>query len=596
MDKKNTTIGVLLIVAAVVSMYFSARLAPQPAPRPAVETAPTTSPVAQNAAPVAGPASSPQDAALAAPAAQPAAPAEFATLQNDFVAVRFTTAGGAIDTVELKKHDAVLGKPENYILNQLHAAPALSFVDFPGADKDARYELVSQSAREIVYRAKVGDQLEVTRRYTLLGDGKGDPYQLRHETVFRNLGDKPLTLPRGAVNIGTAAPINAEDYGLYLNVGYYNGDSFEHFERSKLEGGGFLSTFGFGSKVDLPFLDSPGTVQWASVKNQFFTSILTLDQPGTGIRTERVKVYPLAPVTDHRAYGVTGTTYFDLKPLAAGATSTWSATYYAGPKEYRRLADTDNFKHNEDLAMQFGFFGFFSKLLLTIMTWVHTTMGGEKFAWGWGWAIVITTLILKIVFVPFTLAASRTSKRMAKLAPMMTELREKYKDDPRKAQEGMLKLYQEYKVNPLGGCIPILITIPFFIGFFSMLQSASELRFAAFLWAPDLSAPDTILRVWGLPLNIMPLLMGATMIIQMRLTPTPTTDPVQQTMFKIMPWMFTLFCYNFSCALALYSTINGLFTIGQQVVINRMPEPELEKRELKPKAAGGMKNVTPKKK
>ncbi len=594
MDKKNTTIGVVLIVAAVVSMYFSARLAPQPAPRPAVETAPTTSPVAQNAAPVAGPASSPQDAALAAPAAKPAAPAEFATLQNDFIAVRFTTAGGAIDTVELKKHDAVLGQPENYLLNALHAAPALSFVDFPGADKDARYELVSQSAREIVYRAKVGDQLEVTRRYTLLGDGKGDPYQVRHETIFRNLGDKPLTLPRGAVNIGTAAPINAEDYGLYLNVGYYNGEDFEHFERSKLEGGGFLSTFGFGSKVDLPFLDSPGTVQWASVKNQFFTSILTLDQPGTGIRTERVKVYPLAPVTDHRAYGVTGTTYFDLKPLAAGATSTWSATYYAGPKEYRRLADTDNFKHNEDLAMQFGFFGFFSKLLLTIMTWVHTTMGGEKFAWGWGWAIVITTLILKIVFVPFTLAASRTSKRMAKLAPMMTELREKYKDDPRTAQEGMLKLYQEYKVNPLGGCIPILITIPFFIGFFSMLQSASELRFAAFLWAPDLSAPDTILRVWGLPLNIMPLLMGATMIIQMRLTPTPTTDPVQQTMFKIMPWMFTLFCYNFSCALALYSTINGLFTIGQQVVINRMPEPELEKRA--PKAAGGMKNVTPKKK
>lgn len=593
MDKKNTTIGVLLIVAAVVSMYFSARLAPQPPPRPAVETAPTTSPVAQNAAPVAGPASSPHDAALAAPTAKPAAPAEFATLQNDFIAVRFTTAGGAIDTVELKKHDAVLGQPENYILNQLHAAPALSFVDFPGADKDARYELVSQSAREIVYRAKVSDQLEVTRRYTLLGDGQGDPYQVRHETIFRNLGDKPLTLPRGAVNIGTAAPINAEDYGLYLNVGYYNGEDFEHFERSKLEGGGFLSTFGFGSKVDLPFLDSPGTVQWASVKNQFFTSILTLDQPGTGIRTERVKVYPLAPVTDHRAYGVTGTAYFDLKPLAAGATSTWSATYYAGPKEYRRLADTDNFKHNEDLAMQFGFFGFFSKLLLTIMTWVHNTMGGEKFAWGWGWAIVITTLILKIVFVPFTLAASRTSKRMAKLAPMMTELREKYKDDPRKAQEGMLKLYQEYKVNPLGGCIPILITIPFFIGFFSMLQSASELRFAAFLWAPDLSAPDTILRVWGLPLNIMPLLMGATMIIQMRLTPTPTTDPVQQTMFKIMPWMFTLFCYNFSCALALYSTINGLFTIGQQVVINRMPEPELEKREPK---AGGMKNVTPKKK
>ncbi len=597
MDKKNTVIGVLLIVAAVISMYFSARLAPQPPPRPIAETAPVASPIAQNQAPTPGPASSPSDAQLSAPA-QSGAPAEFATLQNDYVAVRFTTAGGAIDRVEMKKHDAVLGQPANYILNELHAAPALSFVDFPGADKDARYELVSQAPREIVYRAKVGSQLEVTRRYELLGDGKGDPYQIRHETTFRNLGDQPLPLPRGAVNLGTAAPINVEDYGLYLNVGFYNGEDFEHVERSKLEGGGFLSSFGVGSKVDLPFVESPGTVQWASVKNQFFASILTPDQPGTGVRTERVKVYPAAPVEDRRAYGVTGIAYFDFKPLAAGASSTWTATYYAGPKEYTRLADTDVFKKNEDLAMQFGFFGWFAKLLITIMTWVHNWIGGDALKWGWGWAIVITTLFLKIVFVPFTLAASRSSKRMAKLAPHMTELREKYKDDPRKMQEGMMKLYKDYKVNPLGGCIPILITIPFFIGFFSMLQSASELRFAAFLWAPDLSAPDTIFRLWGLPLNIMPLLMGATMIIQMRLTPTPTTDPMQQTMFKIMPWIFTLFCYTFQAGIALYSTINGLFTIGQQMVINRMPEPDLpiNAGDAKAPASGGMKNVTPPKK
>jgi YidC/Oxa1 family membrane protein insertase len=594
MDKKNTTIGVLLIAAAVVSMYFSARLAPPPPP---TSQAPVVNPIAQNQAPVtAGPASSPSDATLSAPAKPATGPTEVVTLKNEFIAIRFTNAGGAIDSVELLKHDAVLGKPENYVLNALHAAPALSFVDFPGADQEARYELVSQTDREIIYRTRVGDQLEVTRRYTLLGDGKGDPYQIRHETTFKNLTEKLVTLPRGAVNIGTAAPINAEDYGLYLNVGYYNGEDFEHFERSKLEGGGFFSSFGIGSKVDLPFIDSPGAVQWASVKNQFFTSILTPDEPGTGIRTERVKVYPLAPATDRRAYGVSGIAYFNFKPLAAGATSTWAASYYAGPKEYTRLSDTDVFTKNEDLAMQFGFFGWFSKLLITIMTWVHDTMGGENLKWGWGWSIVITTLILKIVFVPFTLAASRTSKRMAKLAPMMTELREKHKDDPRKMQEGMMKLYKDYKVNPLGGCIPILITIPFFIGFFSMLQSASELRFAAFLWAPDLSAPDTVFRLWGLPLNIMPLLMGATMIVQMRLTPTPTTDPMQQTMFKIMPWIFTLFCYNFSCGLALYSTINGLFTIGQQVIINRMPEPELEKREAKPAPAGGMKNVTPKKK
>ncbi|MBA4136831.1 MAG: hypothetical protein C0518_05895 [Opitutus sp.] len=595
MDKKNTVIGVILIIAAMVSFYFSAKLAPPP-PRPAIETAPLSNPLAQNQAPAQGPASSPYDATLTASPKAAGTPAEFVTLKNDFVAVRFTTAGGAIDHIELRKHAAVLGEEERYKLNALQAAPALSFIDFPGADKDAHYQLVAQTGSEIVYRATVGNQLEITRRYTLASATGGDPYQIRHETTFRNLSAESVTLPRGHVNVGTAAPINADDMGLYLNVGYYNGEDFEHVERSKLEGGGFLSGFGIGSKTDLPFIESPAAVHWASVKNQFFASILTPDEPGSGVRIERVKIYPNAPVEDRRAYGVTGIAHFDFKPVPANATSTWGATYYAGPKEYRRLANTDHFKHNEDLAMQFGFFGFFSKLLLTIMTWVHGWMGDISPIWGWGWAIVITTLFLKIVFVPFTIAASRSSKRMAKLAPMMTELREKYKDQPQKAQEAMMRLYKEYKVNPLGGCIPILITIPFFIGFFSMLQSASELRYAAFLWAPDLSAPDTVARIFGFPLNIMPILMGATMIIQMRLTPTPTTDNAQAMMFKIMPWIFTIFCYNFSCALALYSTVNGVFTIGQQMVINRMPDVELEKRPVKPAAAAGLKNVTPKKK
>ncbi|MDP1579916.1 MAG: membrane protein insertase YidC [Candidatus Didemnitutus sp.] len=592
MDKKNTVIGVLLIVAAVASYIAFPPVAPQPPPAPAIETAPTTHPIARNTSPASGPASSPHDATLTA-TTRSVAPAALTKLRNEFVEVSFTNAGGAIDSIKLLKHAAERGKDERYILNQFHAAPALSFVDFPGVDKDARYELVSSRSSEIVYRALIDNQLEVIRRYKLLGDGSGDPYQIRHETTFRNLGNQPLPLPRGAINIGTAAPVNAEDYGLYLNVGYWDGEDFDHIERSKLEGGGFFSSFGFGSKSDLPYLDRTSSIQWASVKNQFFASVLTPDEPGTGIRIARVKVYPQAPVEDHRAYGVTGITYFELKPLAAHASLTWGATYFAGPKEYTRLSNTENFKKDEDKAMQFGFFGWFAKLLITIMSKVHSWIGGDSLAWGWGWSIVITTLFLKIVFVPFTLAASRSSKRMAKLAPMMKELREKHKDSPQKAQEAMMRLYKEYKVNPLGGCIPVLITIPFFIGFFSMLQSTSELRFAAFLWAGDLSAPDTIARIMGFPLNIMPLLMGGTMIVQMRLTPTPTTDNMQATMFKIMPWIFTLFCYNFSCALALYSTVNGLFTIGQQVFINRLPDPELEKRVLvDPK----IKNVTPKKK
>jgi YidC/Oxa1 family membrane protein insertase len=591
MDKKNTVIGVLLLIAAMVSFYLSAKYAPPP-PKPAISTPPVASPVPKNQAPPAGPARSPADAAFAA-GPKPAAVRTHVTLENDFVAVKFTNLGGAIEDIALKKQRAALDDSRPYMLNHAEAAqPALALAGWPGLDRDAPYELVSRTATEIVYRAVVDQRLEITRRYRIApGPGNGiDPYQIRTETTFRNLTDQVQPLARAVLSLGTAAPLDADDSGLNLNVGYHDGKSAEFVKRGDLESSsGF---FGMGAHDARPFIEKPAAVTWASVKNQFFTAILTPDEPGVGVRVERVKLERDRPDTDNAAFGVTGFAQFDLKPLAAGASATLGASYYAGPKEYRRLADTDHFKHDEDLVMEFGFFGFFAKLLLTIMTWVHSWMHVISPTWAWGWAVVITTLILKIVFVPFTLAASRSSKRMQKLMPAVQALREKHKDNPVKANEAMMKLYKENKVNPLGGCIPVLITIPFFIGFFSMLQSASELRFAAFLWAPDLSAPDTVARIFGLPLNIMPILMGATMIIQMRLTPTPTTDPAQAMMFKIMPWMFTAFCYTFSCALALYSFVNGAFTIGQQLVINRMPDPELP-AVAGPDGKPAPKNVTP---
>jgi YidC/Oxa1 family membrane protein insertase len=183
---------------------------------------------------------------------------------------------------------------------------------------------------------------------------------------------------------------------------------------------------------------------------------------------------------------------------------------------------------------------------------------------------------------------------MAKLQPLMQEIREKYKDNPQKQQQATMELFKAHKVNPLGGCIPILITFPLFIGFFAMLQGSAELRFQSFLWASDLAAPDTVARIWGIPINIMPLLMGATMFYQMQLTPTPSVDNAQAKMMKFMPVIFTLFCYSFSCALSLYSTINGLFTIIQQLIVNRTKEDEAVAVTTGP---GGkpIKNVTPRK-
>jgi len=596
MDKKNTTIGVLLLVAAVGSMIFSARYSPKaPAPLP---VAPATAEAAAQPATITGSTAATPVApgAISAPAL---GESEKVTLANEVMVVTLTNHGGAIDSIALKNHLAVQGQPGLYTLNAAQAAPALSLTDFPGADRNTAYTLISKTSNEVVYRA-TSATLEVTRRYLLEQAPGRDDYQIRHETTFRNLTEQAQVLPKAVFNLGTAVPLNANDYGLYLNTAYNDGEDSHFVARSELEGGGFLAWIGVKDGTPPKFLDRPASIAWASVKNQFFCMILTPDEPGTGVRVERVKLDPNAPTDDSRLYGVTGYAQFDLKPLAAGASSTFGADFYTGPKEYKRLSNADVFKHGEEKVMQFDAFffnkiflsGFFAPLLFTIMSWVHTIIPN------WGWAIVITTLLLKIVFLPLTLAASKSAKRMAKLQPHMQALREKYKDNPAKMQTETLRIFKENKVNPVGGCIPILITIPFFVGIFAMLQSTSELRFAEFLWVHDLASPDTVARVFGLPINIMPILMGATMIIQMKLTPMPSADPAQQTMFKIMPWIFTLFCYTFAAGIALYSTINGLFTIGQQMIINRMPEPDLPINSGTPAkpGAGGMKNVTPKKK
>lgn len=607
MDKKNTVIGAVLIASAIGYMVWMQKSAP-PAPLPPAPVASTTAPAASGAPATAtstpaeatspaAPAAAPVNTAFAAAHADSAS-ATVTTLRNSFIEVRFTDSGGAVRDVALiarnKKqgliYPAELNGTEPFVINSLHADPMLAFVEFPGLDRGTRFTRVSQTASEVVYRAVLDNRLEVTRRYTLPPDAseKTDPYQLRHETTLRNLTDKTTAPMKVSLAIGTAAPTGPNDPGTQLTTGYSTGESQKFILRSELEAsGGFL---GIGAHDSKPSVTSPGPLAWAAVKNQFFTAILTPDEPGTGLVTRRVKLLAKLPDDNHAAYGVAGAAQFDVKAIAPNAEVKLASSLYAGPKEYARLAKSAVFKADQDKVMDFGFFKYFSQILLTLMTWIHGFVGN------WGVAIILTTLTLKTIFVPFTLAASKSAKRMAKLQPQLQAMREKYKDNPRKQQEATMALFKENKVNPVGGCLPILITIPFFMGFFQMLQSTAELRFSPFLWAADLASSDTIGHVFGFPINILPLLMGATMIIQMRLTPTPSMDNAQAKMMQFMPIIFTFFCYTFSCALSLYSTINGLFTIVQQMVINKMKEPELTPAVTTGPGGKVVKNVTPKKK
>ncbi|MEY4938921.1 MAG: hypothetical protein RIQ93_656 [Verrucomicrobiota bacterium] len=589
MDKKNFTIGVALLIAALAALYLAPRAAPPPPPR--VSPGPsTTAPLSSGPGATPGAAQA-HPTELAAAAAD--APAEITTLRNAFIEARFTTAGGALRDVALLKYPAELGNSAPFVYNGVHADPMLAFVQspdtLPGLDRSVRFERVSATENEVTYRAVLNGRVEILRHYKLSpnsGD-KTDPYVVRHETTFRNISGTPLPPARVALAVGTAAPTNAADLGQQITTGYSTGAEKEFIARADLEAsGGF---FGLNAHSATPSIVRPGPMIWTAVKNQFFTSILTSDQPAAGLITQRVKLFASQLDESANAYGIAGAAQFDLKAIPAEGESKLGGDLYVGPKEYRRLANSDVFKADQDKVMQFGFFKYFSQILLTLMTWIHGFVGN------WGVAIILTTLTLKIIFIPFTLAASRSAKRMAKLQPEMQALREKFKDNPQKQQAATMELFKKHKVNPVGGCIPILITIPFFMGFFTMLQSTAELRFAPFLWAPDLASEDTIALFFGYPLNIMPLLMGATMVIQMRLTPSPSTDKMQMKMMQFMPFVFTLFCYRFSCALSLYSFINGLFTIGQQLVINRMKDPVEAPEPVRP-TGKALKNVTPSKK
>lgn len=567
MDKKNTVIGLLLLMAAFTLMVFQ-----QKPGNPAAEgEIPATAPAGEETTEVAveekEPAIEPDESAVEAvpTEASPDVEESVVRLENEYFVVEFTNYGGAIKRVFLKEYALTKGSEERYVLNEPSESPALGLVNFPGADEATAYRLVSQSPTEVVYAATIGDSLEVVRRYSIEREaGPHDPraYLVQHQTTFRNLSEQDLLLREFGLHLGTAVPTGRQTIGMqHLNFNYYDGDSFHHYTPGKFSGGGFLSWIGLKSGEPKSSIEKTVPIEWASVKNQFFTSIFTPAQEAKGFVARPVEL-PLVPEDEGEPQkGITGEIVFDLSGVEAGSEEELSGSFYAGPKEFRRL---EAMGQNQDRVMQFGWpiIGFISKLLLSMMVAI------ERWVPNYGLAIILVTVIIKTVLWPLTAQAARSSKRMAKIQGPMKELREKYKDDPKRMQMETMKLFKESKVNPIGGCLPMLIQIPIFFGLFRMIMSASELRFAEFLWVGDLSAPDTVAQVFGLPINILPLFMGVTMFYQMRMMPM-AMDNTQQKIFRFMPFIFFIFCYNFSSGLVLYWTVQNLLTIVQQWLTNR---------------------------
>jgi YidC/Oxa1 family membrane protein insertase len=273
-----------------------------------------------------------------------------------------------------------------------------------------------------------------------------------------------------------------------------------------------------------------------------------------------------------------GVVFLPGKTLEAGEALSGEIEVFIGPKRFDLL---EKLGENKKALMQFDLllfmhFGWFESISRVIL-WGLTTF--ERMTGSYGLAILLITLVLRLLFWPVTHKSTVMSRKMQEIQPLAKELREKYSSDPQKLHQKTMELYREHKVNPLSGCLPALLQIPAFFALFNVLRSAIELRHAGFLWAQDLSLPDSVLMIplIGLPLNPLAILMGASMVLQMKIVPT-SADPTQQRMMMIMSGLFIVFLYTMPSGLTLYWTANQVLNIIQyRITHNWMDKQRREK-------------------
>jgi YidC/Oxa1 family membrane protein insertase len=531
----------------------------------------------------------------------PGAPEETLLMTNGATRYTFTSQGGGLKLVEFdeKKYpesvarsSQKLGTNRPAALNRYSPQPILALMNAQAIQGDGAYKL-SRGTRtappptnapsgaprlvEFVRAEKLmANQVRLVKEFEL-----DTNYLLNARFRVENGSTQALAIPALEWSVGTAGPESPQDKGDLVGFAWHDGKSAKPFTAS------WFDNKSLGCLPGTPRTAYRATtggaavhVNWAAIYSQFFFAALMTKEPGNelvGTRfylpmpSEEEQMANRLIITNQSAYLVTMT-----QPgtnVAAGGVVQRDFTIFAGPKEYRVLEWLGaTFNNDLDSVMGYGgIFGIFSRILLLAMNALH------GLGLGYAGAIIVITVSLKVIFWPLTQASTRSMKRMQELAPQMAALKERYKDEPEKLQKKTWEFYRENKVNPVSGCLPMIVQIPVFIGFFTMVRSAIELRGATFLWATDLSRPDTVAVMsflnflpWPLtflhnfPVNPLSIIMGITMFFQTRLTPpSPGMDPAQAKMMRYLPLFFLFILYNYSAGLTLYWTVQNLLTMAQ---------------------------------
>lgn len=561
---RTAWIVVGLCVAGLVGwqVYIAKHMVP---PRPAIAAAaPNAVPsaTAELTATPAAPAASPTSSAT--PAATFAEKRE--TLRNSDFEVHLTNRGGAISDVVLLNHAGE--GDQRVVLNVPDRTPIGALTDDPANVKLEEFAPVTQADGAIVYERKAAEGVTTTKRFFIPPPTqKKDNFVVRLDVQMRNDGAQAFTNPGYFVTLGSAHPIHATDWSAFTALAWFTG-GFKQIDVNWFAEQ-TVPLVGIKRRDAQQFYrESPkGGAEWAAVTSQFFATIVTpLNAKGDEIAGSR---FNSRQGTSTPIYGIDGALRMPPVQLQPGQSATAQFQIWAGPKLYGRLAKLE---HNEAEIMNFGIFKLICQALLNFLNLLHSFLGNYALA------ILALTTVIKLCLWPLQNKANRSMRQMQALNPKMQELREKYKDDPTRMNTELMKLYKQYGVNPVGGCLPMVIQIPIFFGLFTMLRQAVELRNASFLWVRDLSQPDTVghIPALGWPINVLPLLMGATQLWLFQMTPK-SGDPTQRRVAMFTPLIFLFFCYNFAAALALYYTIQNLFTILQLWLNQRQPVPALEK-------------------
>jgi len=513
---------------------------------------PAAAPPAQQSVPVPGKPAAPASPATAAtpskpsstavPAAAPTAKGEVVRVKTDLLIAEIDTLGGTLKRVELLRHKDSADPTKNFVLfGPEHGYEAQSGLTREGGPSHltlwtaSAKEAALQAGKDAVEVRLTGagrDGVSVEKVYTF----KRDSYVIDVSLEVHNRGQASLTPyayfqlthdGKPSSNVNTVA----ETFGAQSFTGFAIYSAEKAFEKVH------------PSDLDKAKFERRADNGWLGFVQHYFVAAWILPD-------KVVRDYGALKRNDGL---YSGNAVVQPGTVDPGASLQVKASLYAGPQEQRRLQAA---APGLDLVVDYGWLAIIAWPLFWLLEKFHALAGN------WGVAIILLTVLIKILFFPLSAASYKSMAKMKLITPRLTKLREMYGNDRQKMNQAMMELYKTEKINPLGGCFPILVQIPVFIALYWVLLAAIELRHAPFmLWITDLSALD--------PYYVLPILMTLTMVLQTRMNPVPP-DPVQAKVMQVMPFVFSVFFFFFPAGLVLYWLVNNILSIAQQWQIQRM--------------------------